>query len=363
MNVAVVTGGRDPKGLGLEQAEVCLLAAVAREGRTRIRVVGGRSAAAYARRLRSGGLTARWVPALPPRIHRLTWAGADLVHLAGLSLPPPKRTPFVVTVWDLAAVRFRDEGELPPWAPDMIRRARFVLTHSRFIADEVSSLFDIDPTRIRVVPHGPARDLGTVPPLTAAELGGLGIRGRFVLRTGGYTDRKHVDLLLTAWPHVRQRHPGTTLVLAGPAQPARRALLAAAPSLEGVHVLDFLPGALVGGLMRSAAAVASPSRYEGFGLPPLEAMTAGTPVVALRTAFAEEICGEAAVLVEDDPLAFAEGLHRVLSDQELGARLKASGLNQACLFTWAGAAGAIHHVYRSALAGRDELHDARAALA
>lgn len=327
MRVALVSGARGPRPMGLELAEAQLLEALQRAdgARVELRVVGGRAARRTARAL--GG---RWCPALPGRASPRAWRGADLVHLTGLDVPPPPPgVPFVATVHDLAPLRFPDEGSLPTWTREIADRAELVLCPSRFTAGELTDLLGVGPERIRVVPNGPGHDLSSgVAPLPA------GITPPFVLRLGGATQRKNLPLLLEAWPSVRTR-TGATLALAGPQQ--------AASSLDGVVVLGYVEAELVPRLIRSAAAVVLTSTYEGFGLPLLEGMAAGTPVVALRTPFAEEVCGDAALLVEPEELA--DALVHVLDG---GAdALAAAGLRRAQEFSWDRSAALVLDAYRA----------------
>lgn len=342
MNVAFVTGSRVAAGMGLETAEVRLLDALRDAAPLDVRVVGGRGARGYARRI-----GARWYPARPGRSSRRAWRNADLVHLAGLSVPPPELSPFVATFYDLSPLSFGDEGALPAWTEETAARAQLILVPSQFVAGELERELGVEPERLVVFSNGPGHD--PAPPLSDAELATLGVTGPYVLRAGGYTARKNVPLLLSAWAEIRRR-TGATLVLAGPPQPARAAQLADAPSLDGVVTLDYLPAAVVPRLVAGASVLVSPSTYEGFGLPPLEAMASGTPVVAVRCGAVEEVCGDAALFVDDDSAAFADAVVRVLEDELLRERMVARGREQAGLFSWTRSAEAVRAAWRAASA-------------
>lgn len=342
MRVAVISGARAAEPMGLDLAELRLLRAL-RDAPTDlsldIRVVGGRSARRYAQRL-----DARWVPARGESLPRIALRGADLIHLAGLDFPPPHRKPFVAMLYDLSPLHYNDEGVLPPWLDDVVERARVIFTISEFIAAELVERAAVPAERVRVIKLAPALDARDAEPLSRDELRQLGIEPPFVLRLGGYTRRKNVPLLLEAWAQVTSG----TLVLAGPPQPARASILAGAPSLDRIVILDYVPQPLLARLLRSAAALVTTSSYEGFGLPPLEAMAAATPVVAVTAPFVREVCGDAALLVERRPEALANALGRVLVDEELARRLRAAGPPQAAGFTWSDAAVTVLSAYATA---------------
>jgi glycosyltransferase involved in cell wall biosynthesis len=336
--------------MGIEVAERSLLGAaqaMADDVAIELRVIGGRAARRYAQ-----SLDARWIPSRPGKMPRRAARDADLVHLLALDAPPRADVPYLLTIHDLGGLHFIDEARFPEWTADAIRGATKVITPSRFTADELASVFDVGQEKLRVVANGPGQAISpTVPPLGDVELAALRVRAPFVLRMGGYTKRKNVSVLLDAWPAIRG-DTARTLVLAGPPHPLRNEQLAAAPTLDGVVTLDYLPSATLVRLLRSASVLVSTSTYEGFGLPPLEAMAAGVPVVAVRSPSVEEVCGPAALLADNDSGALASAVARALSENQLRGTLTARGLERARLFTWDNAGAELLGIYRDALGMR-----------
>lgn len=269
---------------------------------------------------------------------------ADLVHRFDLRLPPYPGAE-VVTVHDLPPLRFDDEGTLPRWAASSARRARLAICPSAFAAGEVATL--LGQPRARVVPNGVSdafrRGAAAAPDVLARH----GLDGRFVLHAGGATKRKNLESLAGAWRRVSTALPGVTLALCGPADPRRARLFARLPA---THWIGHRHPAEVAALMRAASAVVVPSLYEGFGLPALEGMACGTPVVAADRGALPEVCGDAALLVEPTAAAVAEGIEAVLTDESLARRLGAAGPPRAEPYTWEAAAAATLAVYEEALA-------------
>lgn len=275
---------------------------------------------------------------------RLAYPAADLVHRLDLRLTPAPRE--VVTVHDLAPLRFPDEGPFPKGVAEGLRRALAVICPSRASADEVATEFDI-PTPV-VIHNGLSDDVWGARPLNDAQRAHTGVLGRFVLHSGGSTQRKNLTSLAEAWSAVHEKVTDAQLVLTGPTSPRRSALFAGLPA---VRMLGMVPRPLLLSLMRSADAVVVPSTYEGFGFPALEAMACGTPVVAAQCSSLPEVCGDAALLVAPTGEGLAQGLLQVLTEVRLADELGNRGPGQARRFDWPSAAVKHVAVYADALQG------------
>lgn len=274
----------------------------------------------------------------------LAYRGADLVHRFDLRLPPRGLGREVVTVHDLPPLRFDDEGTVPPWAARSARRARLIICPSAFAAEEVATL--LGQTRIRVVPNGVSETFRQTPAAGPEVLARYGMQGRFVLHAGGATKRKNLAALAEAWRRMATSVPDVTLTMCGPPDPRRKDLFAGLPR---VRWIGHLAQRDVAALMRVAAAVVVPSLYEGFGLPALEGMACGAPVVAADCGALPEVCGDAALLVAPTADALAEGIEAVLTDDVLAGRLRAAGPARAEPYTWEHAARATLAAYEEAL--------------
>jgi alpha-1,3-rhamnosyl/mannosyltransferase len=268
-----------------------------------------------------------------------------LVHRFDLRIPPAAG-PEILTIHDLPPLRFPDEGTLPVSAAAGARRAELVICPSTFAADEVRELLGVDGARIRVIFNGIGSAFRSPQPMDDDALKQLHIREPFVVHAAGATLRKNLAALAAAWRVVKSQVPEATLVLCGPPDPRRDAMFAAEQTVVRVGRLE--PDRLAA-LMVRAAAVVVPSTYEGFGLPALEGMACGVPVVAARAGALPEICAGAATLVDPTPNGIADGLVTALTDTVAAERMRAAGMQRAESFTWDTSAAQHLAAYRRVL--------------
>jgi glycosyltransferase involved in cell wall biosynthesis len=299
--------------------------------------------------------TRTWVTLRRPRLPAGVLADLDMVHATSAAVPPRGGRPLVATVHDLA---FRHYPDAYPAAGRRYhdRSARIVageaarvIAVSQATADDLTELYGVEPERISVVP------LGVEPPGAADQaaaarlLADLGVRGPFLLAVGTMEPRKNLPRLLAAFGEVTDELPDHFLVVAGPVGwgPALR------PTWDSVRVklAGPLDDPVLQALYRSADGLAYPSLYEGFGLPVVEAMAHGLPVLTSNRSSLPEVAGDAAVLV--DPLdrgAIAKGLVRLVTDSALRRRLADAGPRRAARFTWPATAAGTWAAYREVLA-------------
>ena len=300
------------------------------------------------RRLRLPARLAQWSwrRSSRPRIEALT-GPVDVVHATNFVLPPTD-APGVVTVHDLSFLR--DDvfpggerlRELVPWS---VARAARVFVPTSAIAAEVSERYGVDGDHLVVTPEGVAPVFFGASPLSDVVLGRMGIERPYAVAVGTIEPRKNLARLLQAWQASRDALRDWTLVLAGP-----RGWGPDLPATEGVRPIGWVGDETLPGLLAGADLFCYPSLYEGYGLPPLEAMAAGTPALVGRYPAAPEVLGDAALIVDPtDVAAIAGGLVSLATDEALRARLRVKGRARATESTWvrtarltvAGYAGAI----------------------
>jgi glycosyltransferase involved in cell wall biosynthesis len=288
-------------------------------------------------------------PALPIAV--------DVVHGPSLAVPPSRirgrtRAALVVTVHDVAFLRhpeyFTPRGvAFHHRGLDLARNeADIVVTPSSFTREELGREgFDL--SRVVAIPHGMHAPSTPAPAAITAALERLGVRTPFVLAVGTVEPRKGLETAAAAVAAVRGTCPDLSLVVAGPTGWNSVGGLDA-PHVQRVGAVDS--GSL-DALFAAAAMCVVPSRYEGFGLPALEAMARGCAVIASSTTSLPEVVGDAGLLVApDDVDAWTLAITSLLSDAPQLAALQAAGRARAETFTWAGAARSHATAYAQALA-------------
>jgi glycosyltransferase involved in cell wall biosynthesis len=321
----------------------------------RVLRVGARRSGELPRRVRSRTLhTLTELPRVLPR------SGASVFHaVANVDLPLLRvpGVPFVLTVHDLIPLSSPDtvsrafHWQFRLWLARSLRVADHVVCVSAWTRDQLLQRHpELEPARVSVVHNGvdhvqPAA-LDTV---SRAWLRSLGLPERWVLFAGALDARKNVELVLQSLERLGPAAP--TLVLAGQrwygAGPIERRVGTLRAAGFDIRPLGFLAEPMLWALMAASPVFVFPSRDEGFGLPPLEAMALGTPVVVSTAAALPEVCGDAAVQVHpDDAAGLATALQRLLDDPAERSRRGEAGRARARGFRWRAVAEHLVEVYR-----------------
>jgi glycosyltransferase involved in cell wall biosynthesis len=284
----------------------------------------------------------------------------DVFHAQYLA-PPLCPSPVVVTVHDISYEHYPQFFtpaavlQLRALVPLTVRRAQAVLTVSEFSKRDIVRRYRVPPERVFVA-HGEADPIfhqfhneGRLAYLRQR----YGIGGRFILCVANLQPRKNLKTLIASYIKLRRadasRHK---LVLVGRKAWLHDEIFAAACASgysDDLVFTGYVPDEDLVALYNAADLFVYPSIFEGFGAPPLEAMTCGTPVVTTKTSSIPEVVGDAAILVDPlDTEAMAQAIATVLHNPDLQARLTARGLQRAAGFSWDTAARTIASVYHSA---------------
>lgn len=276
---------------------------------------------------------------------------ADVLHAPDFSLPPTLGARTVVTIHDLAFMTHPEcavpalRAYLNRVVPRAVRRADHIIADSQRTADDLVELLGVAPSKITMIHLGVDPSVRRVddPATLAAAEARYELRRPFVLAVGTIEPRKNFARLIEAFGIARGRPGGPAqLVIAGRKgwlyddvfEAVQRLGLGAA-----VRFLDYIPDGDLPTLYTLASVVAMPSLYEGFGIPVVEAMTCGTPVVASSGGSLPEIVGDAGLLAPpEDVGALADVLTRAVSDEPLRAEMIARGYARVRAFDWEKAA-------------------------
>jgi glycosyltransferase involved in cell wall biosynthesis len=284
-------------------------------------------------------------------------AAVDLIHAPAYTAPLDAAVPTVLTIHD---VSYERHPEWYPYRRDWLRRAFYrrsahaaahILTDSEFSRSEIAAAYGITPEQITVAPLGASGRFGEDEGAAAMPLP-AGIAVPFLLHVGDLHERRNLNVVARGLIDARRRLETAppSLVLAGVDRGVGDRLVAmvnASGAPDAVVLLGAVSEPTLRSLYRGAAALVYPSRYEGFGLPLIEAMASGTPVLASRAASIPEVVGESGMLLDpDDPKRWADAIVNVITDAPLRARLRRDGLARAAMFTWERTARITLDVYR-----------------
>ena len=289
--------------------------------------------------------------------------GFDVLHSPAFVAPAKSICPVVITVHDTTYLRY--PSHFAAWwvhymksvMPIAVRSAAAIICPSEHSKSDVVEAYNLPPEKVRVVLQGV--DHGNFRPgvvMNEAWAREAGITKKYVLHVGGFYERKNIPTLLRAIAHLQAsgKWQEKQLVLAGAPAPGIKGADEIRQTIADLKLSSsvVLPGRVsdenLAGLYAQAALVVMPSLYEGFGFPVLEAMAAGTPVVASNISSLPEVAGDSAILVPPkDAVALAEAIARILENNDLAADLKARGLARARQFTWQRTARETIAVYRS----------------
>jgi glycosyltransferase involved in cell wall biosynthesis len=280
----------------------------------------------------------------------------EIYHCPFYAAPGYWIGPLAMTIHDLIHLRFLKHHGYKHrlfyrwFVGPAARRARVVFTVSEHSKKDVVELLGVDPARVVISPNGvgeafkPLDEAGR-----KAAVEKLGWPGRYILGVGNPKPHKNMAALVEAYRMLKAGNPqAPDLVLVGLDKPGQAGIKRDDKVIFKPHLDD----AELAMAYAAASAVCIPSLYEGFGLPALEAMACGAPLVASNRASLPEVVGQAGLLAEPEPEALVQGLTLVLEDDDLKSRLRDEGPKQAARFTWAKAARITLDAYRKVAGGK-----------
>lgn len=288
---------------------------------------------------------------------------SDITHFFNYIVPPSVHGKTVVTVHDMVykaypeTVRGRTKMMLITGLKKSMKRADIIVTDSQFSKSEIIKYFPQYAEKIRVVYCGV--DLERFKPCNDSERisavkKSLGIEGDYFLYVGTIEPRKNLERLISAYHIIKQRmNDAPKLVLAGAKGWLYDSIFQRVTDLkltDSVIFTKYVPAADMTPLMCGATAFVFPSLYEGFGMPPLEAMACGVPVLTSDAASLPEVVGDCGVICSAmSEESIADGMQKLCTDDSLRKDLSVRGLDRARGFTWDHSAETLHKIYKEIL--------------
>jgi glycosyltransferase involved in cell wall biosynthesis len=315
-------------------------------------------------RLHTAPLDERWLYRLWYRLRLplpVQWVTGplDLFHSPDFVLPPVNgRIPTLLTVHDLSFVHYPETfparlvaylNQIVPWS---IGRATHILADSQATKDDLSFIWHVPEGKVTVLysgVHERFRPMTEEKRLTAVrQQYNLGT-SPYILTVGTVQPRKNYQMLIRAFQPIAQTHPHNLIITGGKGWLYEEMLAEVGrQGLDGrVHFIGFVADADLPALYSEAALFVFPSLYEGFGLPLLEAMGCGVPVISSNASSLPEVAGDAAVLLSPhDEAAWTESINHLLQNPAERARLVAAGFRQSRHFSWQQSAHQLHQIYK-----------------
>lgn len=306
---------------------------------------------------------------LPYGVYRRVWRGmpmsydamfpyADLTFFFNYIVPPRINGKTVNTVYDLTYLRFpetMDQRNYRRISRDLvysIERSTRIITISDFVSNELQTMLRLPAEKISVIPCAPSHSQETASFSEVAEK--YRVTMPYILCVGTIEPRKNLIRLLKAFARLKQEAGiPHQLVLAGGSGWSNTEIYETAmglPCASDVIFTGYVSAAEKNALYQNAEVFVFPSLYEGFGIPPLEAMHFGCPVVTTKAASLPEVVGDAACLTDSlSELSIAEGIYRVLNDAAYRSMLIKKGYVQERKYTWAASAEKLIHLCREVL--------------
>jgi len=285
----------------------------------------------------------------------------DLFHnIVQYPIPTSISNNYAVTIYDLIPILYPSyvtpfyAWQSRAYLPLVLRKASLILSISEYTKQDIVRKYHIEPNKIRVTPLGVSDHFH---PSTQFEIQSLrkryNIHNPFILFVGAIEPKKNISTIIKAFHKVKQKNPEIELVIAGKKSWKYQEVFSLVDSLklnEKVHFLQFVPYDDLPTLYSAASVFVFPSNYEGFGLPPLEAMKCGTPVIVSKRSSLPEIVGSEGIMIEPENYEdLAVKILNIITDESTQVEHIAYNLARSKEFTWERCAEATKNAYHSIL--------------